>query len=133
MRLLPSRTGGGPEGRGRGGDEIVAVEIAAAKKGEKPRIFAADETIRPETTSAILARLKPAFQEGGTVTAGNSPGISDGAAALVVTSSEQAQQLGLKPLAVIRAQSTSGGEPEWFGLAPIEAVRKVAARAGWPL
>jgi acetyl-CoA C-acetyltransferase len=113
--------------------EIVPVEIPAAKKGEKPRIFAADETIRPETTVEILARLKPAFQEGGTVTAGNAPGVSDGAAALVVASVERARELGRKPLAVIRAQATSGVEPEWFGLAPIDAVRKVAARAGWTL
>jgi len=114
-------------------DEIVAVEIPAAKKGEKPRSFDADETIRPETTVEILARLKPAFKEGGTVTAGNSPGVSDGAAALVVMSADLARELGLKALAVIRAQSTSGVQPEWFGLAPIEAVRRVAARAGWGL
>jgi acetyl-CoA C-acetyltransferase len=114
-------------------DEILSIEIPAAKKGEKPRIFDADESIRPETTQEILAKLKPAFQKDGTVTAGNSPGISDGAAALVVTSAERAQALGLKPIAVIRAQSTSGGEPEWFGLAPIEAVRKAVARAGWAL
>jgi acetyl-CoA C-acetyltransferase len=114
-------------------DEIVPVEIPAAKKGETARVFDADETIRPETTAEVLARLKPAFQEGGTVTAGNAPGISDGAAALVVMSAEQAGELGLKPLAVIRAQATSGVEPEWFGLAPIEAVRRVARRAGWAL
>jgi acetyl-CoA C-acetyltransferase len=114
-------------------EEILPVEIAAAKKGEKPRSFETDETIRPETTAEILGRLKPAFQKDGTVTAGNSPGISDGAAALVVMSSERAQQLGLKPLAVIRAQSTSGVLPEWFGLAPIEAVRRVVAKAGWTL
>ncbi len=114
-------------------DEILRIDIPAAKKGDKPRAFDTDETIRPETTVEILARLKPAFQEGGTVTAGNSPGISDGAAALMVSSAERASQLGVKPLAVIRAQSTSGVEPEWFGLAPIEAVRKVAVRAGWPL
>ena len=113
--------------------EILPVEVPAGKKGAPPRIFDADEIIRPDTTVEILARLKPAFQEGGTVTAGNSPGVSDGAAALVVTSEERARQLGLKPLAVIRAQSTSGGEPEWFGLAPIEAVRKVATKAGWAL
>jgi acetyl-CoA C-acetyltransferase len=59
--------------------------------------------------------------------------VNDGAAALVVMSADRATQLGLKPLAVIRAQSTSGREPEWFGLAPIEAVRKAAAKAGWPL
>jgi acetyl-CoA C-acetyltransferase len=114
-------------------DEILPIEIPATQKGEKPRILDADETIRPETTAEILARLKPAFQQGGTVTAGNSPGVSDGAAALVVTSGQRARQLGLKPLAVIRAQSTSGGPPEWFGLAPIEAVRKVALKAGWTL
>jgi acetyl-CoA C-acetyltransferase len=114
-------------------DEIVPVEIPAAKKGAAPVLFTADETIRPETTVEVLARLKPAFKEGGTVTAGNAPGVSDGAAALVVTGADQASKLGLNPRAVIRAQSTSGVEPEWFGLAPIEAVRKAAARAGWTL
>jgi len=114
-------------------DEIFPVQIPAAKRGEQPRFFDADESIRPETTAETLARLKPAFQEGGTVTAGNSPGVSDGAAALVVTSEERARELGLKPMAAIRAQSTSGGEPEWFGLAPIEAVRTAAARACWGL
>jgi acetyl-CoA C-acetyltransferase len=114
-------------------DEILPVEIPAARKGTGPEIFHADESIRTDTTVEILSRLKPAFQEGGTVTAGNSPGVSDGAAALVVTSAERAREMGLAPLAVIRAQATSGGEPEWFGLAPIEAVRKVAAKAGWPL
>ncbi|MGA2887854.1 MAG: acetyl-CoA C-acetyltransferase [Terracidiphilus sp.] len=114
-------------------DEILPVEIPTAKEGATPKLFNADEPVRPDTTIEILARLRPAFQEGGTVTAGNSPGVSDGAAALVVTSVERAKELGLAPLAVIRAQATSGGEPEWFGLAPIEAVRKVAAKAGWPL
>ena len=114
-------------------DEIVPVEIPPARKGAPSTFFSADEAIRPETTVGILARLKPAFQEGGTVTAGNAPGVSDGAGALVVTSAERARELGLKPMAAIRAQSTSGGEPEWFGLAPISAVRKVVARAGWSL
>jgi len=114
-------------------DEILPVEIPSAKKGEKPLIFDADETIRPETTVEILARLKPAFKTDGTVTAGNSPGVSDGAAALLVTSIDRARELGLRPLAIIRAESTSGGQPEWFGLAPILAVRKVALRAGWTL
>jgi len=115
------------------GPEIVLVEIPAAKKGEKPRVFERDETIRPETTVEVLAGLKPAFQADGTVTAGNAPGVSDGAAALVVTSAESARALGLKSTAVIRAQATSGVAPEWFGLAPIEAARKVATRAGWAL
>ena len=112
---------------------IVPVEIAAAKKGEAPRIFDQDEGIRPDTTVEVLARLKPAFKEGGTVTAGNAPGVSDGAAALVVTSAEKARERGLKPLGAIRAQATAGREPEWFGLAPIDAVCKVARKAGWML
>jgi len=114
-------------------DEILPVEIPPSRKGAAPSVFNADETIRPDTTVDILAALKPAFRPNGTVTAGNAPGVSDGAAALVITSEDRARSLGLKPIAVIRAQSTSGGAPEWFGLAPIEAVRKVAASAGWPL
>jgi acetyl-CoA C-acetyltransferase len=114
-------------------DEILPVEIPAIRKDEKPRIFDADEAIRPETTVEILSRLKPAFQQNGTVTAGNSPGVNDGAAAMVVASADRAKELGLAQLALIRAQSTTGREPEWVGLSPIEAVRKVAARAGWAL
>jgi acetyl-CoA C-acetyltransferase len=114
-------------------DEILPIEVPSAKKGEPPRVFSADESIRPETTVEILARLKPAFKEGGTVTAGNAPGVSDGAAAVVVMSAERANALGLKPLAVIRAQAISGREPEWFSLAPIDAIRKVVAKAGWSL
>ncbi len=118
---------------GRFRDGIVPVEIPAAKKGEAPRIFDKDEAIRPETSAEILGKLKPAFKEGGTVTAGNAPGVSDGAAAVVVTSAELAHERGMKPMAVIRAQATAGREPEWFGLAPIDAVRKVAKKAGWTL
>jgi acetyl-CoA C-acetyltransferase len=114
-------------------EEILPVEIPATRKGEKPRLFDADETVRPDTTVEVLARLKPAFKEGGTVTAGNAPGVSDGAAALVVTSAERARELGLNPLAVIRAQATSGRAPEWFSVAPVDAVRSVATRAGWSL
>jgi len=114
-------------------DEILPIELPPAKKGEPPRRFDADESVRPDTTVEILARLKPAFKEGGTVTAGNAPGVNDGAAALVVASAERARELGLRPLAVIRAQATSGREPEWMSLAPIEAVRKVAVKAGWTL
>jgi acetyl-CoA C-acetyltransferase len=114
-------------------EEILPVEIPVASKAESPRLFDADESIRPETTVEILARLKPAFQPDGTVTAGNAPGVSDGAAALIVVSEERAQALGLRPLAIIRAEATSGRQPEWMSLAPIEAVRKVAERAGWAL
>ncbi len=119
------------EGRFRA--QILPVEVPPAKKGEPPRAFDADEAIRPDTTVEILAKLKPAFKEGGTVTAGNAPGVSDGAAAVVVTSADRARELGLKPMVVIRAQATAGREPEWFSLAPIDAVRKVVAKAGWPL
>ncbi|HEX7730996.1 MAG TPA: acetyl-CoA C-acetyltransferase [Terracidiphilus sp.] len=114
-------------------DEILAVELPKQKGETAPRLFSADESIRPDTSVEILARLKPAFQEDGTVTAGNAPGVSDGAAAVVVTSEEKANALGLQPLAVIRAQATAGREPEWMGLAPIDAVRKVASKAGWSL
>jgi acetyl-CoA C-acetyltransferase len=118
---------------GRFREEILPVEIPAAKKGEAARFFATDEAVRPETTVETLARLKPAFKEGGTVTAGNAPGVNDGAAAVVAMSAERARVLGAKPLAVIRAQSTSGREPAWFSVAPVDAVRKVAEKAGWTL
>ncbi len=118
---------------GRFREEILPVEIPAAKKGESARLFATDEAVRPETTIETLARLKPAFKEGGTVTAGNAPGVNDGAAALVVMSAERARALGAKPLATIRAQATSGREPAWFSVAPVDAVRKVAEKAGWTL
>lgn len=114
-------------------DEIVAVEIPAAKKGEAARSFDKDEAIRPETTVEILGKLRPAFKEGGTVTAGNAPGVSDGAAAVVVMSAETARERGLEPMAVVRGAVTAGREPEWFGLAPIDAVKKLMAKVGWTL
>jgi acetyl-CoA C-acetyltransferase len=114
-------------------DQIVPVEVPAAKKGEAPRVFDKDEAIRPETTVEILAKLRPAFKEGGTVTAGNAPGVSDGAAAAVVMSAEAAKSRGLRPMAVVRGQVTAGREPEWFGLAPIDAIRKLMPKVGWDL
>lgn len=114
-------------------DEILPVEIPPAKKGAPTTVFEADESIRPGTTVEILSRLRPAFKEGGTVTAGNAPGVSDGAAAVVVMSADRARELNLTPLAVIRAQAISGREPAWFSLAPIDAVRKVVAKADWSL
>jgi len=119
------------EGRFRA--QILPVEVAPSKKGEAPRAFDTDEGIRPDTTVQLLAKLKPAFKEGGTVTAGNAPGVSDGAAALVVTSTEQARELGLRPMVVVRAQAGASRQPEWFSLAPIDAVRKVVEKAGWAL
>lgn len=119
------------EGRFRA--QILPVDVPPAKKGEPPRAFDTDEAIRPDTTAQILSKLKPAFKAGGTVTAGNAPGVSDGAAALVVTSAERARELGADPMVVVRAQATASREPEWFSLAPIDAIRKVVDKAGWPL
>jgi acetyl-CoA C-acetyltransferase len=91
----------------------------------------ADETPREDTTLDALARLKPAFREGGTVTAGNAPGVNDGAAALVVTSSENAQALGRKPMARIVAQASWGVEPAMVMMAPVGAVERIWAKTGW--
>jgi acetyl-CoA C-acetyltransferase len=113
--------------------QILPIEVPSAKKGEGPRVFDTDEAIRPDTTIGALAKLKPAFKPGGTVTAGNAPGVSDGAAAVVVTSDDRARELGIKPMVTIRAQSQAGRAPEWFSLAPIDAVRKVLAKTGWSL
>jgi acetyl-CoA C-acetyltransferase len=114
---------------GRFKDEILPVPIPQ-KQGE-PAIFAVDESPREDTTLEALARLKPAFKEGGTVTAGNAPGVNDGAAALVVTSAETARGLGRKPLARIVGQAVAGLPPSLVMMTPVEAVRKLWARTGW--
>jgi len=112
-------------------DEIVAVEIPQ-KKG--PAIsFDTDETVREDTSLEALAKLKPAFKTEGTVTAGNAPGVNDGASALVVTSLDRARSMGVEPMARIAAQATSGVEPELVMMAPVEAIRKVLKKAGWSL
>jgi acetyl-CoA C-acetyltransferase len=110
--------------------EILPVEIPASRGGESLGLVA-DEAIRQDTILEALAKLKPAFKEDGTVTAGNAPPVSDGAAAMLVASVERARELALVPMAIIRAEATAGREPEWFGLAPIDAVRKVVRKAGW--
>jgi acetyl-CoA C-acetyltransferase len=92
-----------------------------------------DEPIRAGTTVAALASLKPAFKKDGTVTAGNAPGVNDGASALVVMADERASSLGLKPLARIVAQATSGLAPKLVLMTPVEAVQRVAEKAGWKL
>jgi acetyl-CoA C-acetyltransferase len=113
-------------------DEILAIEIPQ-KKGA-PLIFDTDEPVREDTSIEALAKLKPAFRkEGGTVTAGNAPGVNDGASALVVTSLERARALGVEPMARIAAQATSGIEPELVMMAPVEAIRRVVKKAGWSL
>jgi acetyl-CoA C-acetyltransferase len=112
-------------------DEIVPVEIPQ-KKGAV-LVFDTDETVREDTSMEALAKLRPAFKEGGTVTAGNAPGVNDGASAVVVTSLERARQSGVEPLARIVAQATSGIQPELVMMAPVEAIRKVLRKAGWSL
>ena len=112
-------------------DEIVAVEIPQ-KKGP-PVIFDTDETVREDTSLEGLAKLKPAFQPDGTVTAGNAPGVNDGASAVVVTSLDRARSLGREPMARIVAQATSGIEPELVMMAPVEAIRKLLKKTGWSL
>src|SRR6202161_3318605 len=111
--------------------QIVPVEIAAKKKGEAPTLFEKDESPREDTTIEVLRSLKPAFKKDGTVTAGNAPGVNDGAAALVVTSATRAKKLGATPMARIVAQATSGVEPKWVMMAPVDAVKKIWEKTGW--
>jgi acetyl-CoA C-acetyltransferase len=114
---------------GRFDQEIVPVEIPQ-KKGQ-PLVIRTDEGPREETSLEALGRLKPAFKEGGTVTAGNAPSVNDGAAALVVASAEVARKLGRQPMAHIVAQATSGVEPKMVMMAPVAAIQKTLERAGW--
>jgi acetyl-CoA C-acetyltransferase len=111
--------------------QIVPVEIPAKKKGAAPTIFDKDESPREDTTIEVLRALKPAFKKDGTVTAGNAPGVNDGAAAVVVTSATRAKELGAKPMVRIVAQATSGVEPKWVMMAPVGAVRKIWEKTGW--
>ncbi|CAN5521703.1 acetyl-CoA C-acetyltransferase [soil metagenome] len=117
---------------GRFKDEMIPVEIPQ-KKGD-PIILDYDEPVRPETTVESLAKLRPAFKkDGGTVTAGNAPGVNDGASALVVTSAENAAKLGIEPLGRVVAWATSGVEPKLIMLAPVKGVQNVLAKAGWDM
>jgi acetyl-CoA C-acetyltransferase len=111
--------------------QIVPVELPARKKGEAPVLFEKDESPREDTTVEVLRALKPAFKKDGTVTAGNAPGVNDGAAAVVVTSAQRAKELGAEPMVRIVAQATSGVEPKWVMMAPVDAVRKIWQKTGW--
>jgi len=113
---------------GRFADEILPVSIPQ-KKGE-PVVFAQDEQPRPDTTLEKLAALKPAFRPDGSVTAGNSSGINDGSAALVLMAASRAEKLGLRPRARIVASAVAGVDPAYMGLGPIPASRKALQRAG---
>jgi acetyl-CoA C-acetyltransferase len=113
-------------------DEILSISISQ-KKGAAI-VVDKDEGIRPDTTAESLGALKPAFKkDGGTVTAGNAPGVNDGAAALVVMSEARAKALGATPIARIIGQATSGLAPKMVMMTPVEAVRKVSQKTGWDL
>lgn len=114
---------------GRFRDEIVPVALPQ-KKGE-PVLFDTDEHPRFGTTLDALSRLKPAFRKDGTVTAGNSSGINDGAAALIVMSERKALELGLEPMALIRAYASCGVDPAIMGMGPVGASRKALGKVGW--
>ncbi|HSQ60411.1 MAG TPA: acetyl-CoA C-acetyltransferase [Acidobacteriota bacterium] len=109
-------------------DEIVPVLIPQ-KKGD-PKCFCQDERVRPDTTMETLAKLKPAFQKDGTVTAGNAPGLNDGASAVVVMSGAAVARTGAKPLARVNGYATGGTAPEMVFYAPVIAVRKLAEKLG---
>ncbi len=112
-------------------DEILPVSIPQ-KKGN-PIVVDKDEPIRADTTAESLGALKAAFKKEGTVTAGNAPGVNDGAAALVVVSEDKAKSLGRTPIARIVGQATSGLAPKLVMMTPVEAVRKVSKKIGWDL
>ncbi len=114
---------------GRLAEEIIPVEIDLGRG--KKSVVSVDEHPRPETSLEDLAKLRPVFREGGTVTAGNSSGINDGAAALVLMESKTAERLGMKPYAFVRASASAGVDPACMGLGPIPATNKALARAGW--
>ena len=113
-------------------DEILPVEIPQ-RRGDPIRLEY-DEAVRPDTTAEALARLRPAFKkDGGTVTAGNAPGVNDGAAATVVMAEERAAELGVAPMARIVGQAFSGRPAKWLLMTPVEAVRKLLTKVGWSL
>jgi acetyl-CoA C-acetyltransferase len=125
--LLSHQRAAAARANGRFAKEIVPVTLAG-KRGET--VVDADEHIRPDTTLEGLARLKPAFDREGTVTAGNASGINDGAAAVVIASEEAVQANGWKPAARIVGYGVSGVDPAYMGIGPVPAIRKALAHAG---
>jgi acetyl-CoA C-acetyltransferase len=113
---------------GRFRDEIVPVDIQVKKETVR---FDNDEYIKPGTTVEALSRLKPAFSKDGSVTAGNASGINDGAAAVMMMSASRAEQLGLKPMARIKAYSSAGVDPKIMGMGPVPASQLCLKKAGW--
>jgi 3-oxoadipyl-CoA thiolase len=121
--------------KGRFEREIAPVSIPAEKRGKETTVFSEDEFIRPDTTIEVLAKLRPAFRSDGkgTVTAGNSSGINDGAAALLIASEEAVRKHNLKPLARIVSSAAAGVEPRIMGMGPVPSSRKALERAGLTL
>lgn len=115
---------------GKFAEEIVPVELCERKK---PGLFLKDEHNRPETTLESLAKLRPAFRKDGTITAGNSPGLNSGAAAMIVSEAGWAEKNGLTPTARLVSYGIGAVEPGMFGLGPIPAVKQALARAGWKI
>ena len=115
--------------------EITPVELAPAKKGAGPRVFAEDEFVRPETSLEVLAKLRPAFRTdgAGSVTAGNSSGINDGACALLIASDAGVKSIGAQPVARVVASVAVGVEPGIMGMGPVPATRAALERAGLAL
>lgn len=111
--------------------QVMPIEIPARKKGEPPVIFDKDEGPREDTTAEALRALKPAFKKDGSVTAGNASTINDGAAAVVVMTARKAKQLGLQPMARVVAQATSGVDPKWVMMAPVDGIRNLWKKTGW--
>ena len=114
--------------KGQFKDEIASVEVAS-RKG--PVVFNVDEFPRAGTTAESLGSLKPAFKKDGTVTAGNASGLNDGAAVVLLTSARKARELGLKPLAKIKAYASAGVDPKFMGMGPVPASKRCLSRAGW--
>jgi acetyl-CoA acetyltransferase family protein len=113
---------------GKFAEEIVPVPIP--QRGNGPRLVSRDEPPRPDTSAEALAKLRPAFREGGTVTAGNASGINDGAAAVLMMSDRRAREFGLVPLVRVVSSAAAGVEPRTMGLGPVPATKKALARAG---
>ena len=128
MRLHLQQKAEAAQKAGRFEAEIAPIELVS-RKGST--VFDTDEFIRAGTTAAALGELKPAFSKDGTVTAGNASGINDGAAAVMMMSARKADELGLKPLAYIRAYSSAGVDPKLMGMGPVPASQLCLKKAGW--
>jgi acetyl-CoA acetyltransferase family protein len=118
---------------GRFAEELVAIEAPAANGRDGPVMVEADEGPRPDTSLERLARLRPAFRDGGTVTAGNASTLNDGAACLVLANAERAEALGARPLARVVSIGVAGVDPAYMGMGPVPAIRRALDGAGMTL